>query len=49
MYCNCYRWCSCPRYGVGTFIFDLFMIVITGGLWVFWILYRFIRGPRYRY
>jgi hypothetical protein len=47
--CGCYHaYHSCyhyPRYGFGSFIFDLFMLMITGGLWVFWILYRFIRRP----
>lgn len=32
------------RYGLGHFIFDLFMVAITGGLWLIWILFKFLRN-----
>lgn len=32
------------KYGIGSFIFDLFMICITGGLWLIWIFVREMRG-----
>lgn len=32
-----------PRYGLFNFIFDCFMIVITGGLWFIWIFCREMR------
>ena len=31
------------NYGLGSFIFDCFMIMITGGLWLLWIVLRFLR------
>jgi hypothetical protein len=31
-------------YGIFSFIFDLFMVVITGGLWLIWIFVREMRG-----
>jgi hypothetical protein len=31
------------KYGLGSFLFDCFMVCITGGLWLFWILFRFLR------
>ena len=34
----------CKRhYGVLSFIFDLFMITITGGLWLLWILLKYLK------
>jgi hypothetical protein len=39
--------CSCKRkYGFGSFLFDIFMILITGGLWLIWI---FVREMRKQY
>lgn len=32
------------RYGLMHFIFDLFMVVITGGLWLLWMVFRFLRS-----
>jgi len=29
--------------GFGTVIFDIFMTVITGGLWLIWIAYKFFK------
>lgn len=34
------------RYGFGNFLFDMFMIFLTGGLWLIWI---FIREMRRQY
>jgi len=31
-------------YGVFRFLFDIFMIVITGGLWLIWIFIREMRN-----
>lgn len=31
------------RYGLGMFLFDLFMCFITSGLWLLWMLFRFLR------
>ena len=31
------------KYGVLNFLFDLFMISITGGLWLLWITLRYLR------
>jgi hypothetical protein len=31
------------RYGIGRFIFDVFMTCITGGLWLLWLLFKFFR------
>jgi hypothetical protein len=31
------------HYGLGSFLFDLFMISITGGLWLLWIVLRYMR------
>lgn len=31
-------------YTLGSFIFDLIMIAITGGLWLIWIFVREMRG-----
>lgn len=36
--------CRRKRYGLGHFIFDLFMITITGGLWLVWIVLKFFRN-----
>ena len=32
------------RYGFWHFMLDLFLIHITGGLWFFWLLIRFLRS-----
>lgn len=32
-----------PRYGCMSFLFDIFMIVITAGLWLIWIFVREMR------
>lgn len=34
------------KYGCGAFIFDIFMVIITGGLWLIWIFVREMRGRR---
>lgn len=34
------------RYGFWNFIVDLFLISITGGLWLLWILLRYLRRKR---
>lgn len=34
------------RYGLGSFLFDLLMVGITGGLWLIWIFVREMRGNR---
>jgi hypothetical protein len=31
------------KYGCLMMLFDLFMIVITGGLWLIWVLVRYLR------
>lgn len=31
------------KYGPGRFLFDLFMTAITGGLWLIWIVFKFLR------
>lgn len=31
------------RYGLGSKLFDLGMIIITGGLWLIWVLVRYLR------
>lgn len=31
------------RYGLGSFLFDLFMIMITAGFWIIWIFVREMR------
>lgn len=33
-----------PRYGVLNFAADLFMVMITGGLWLIWIFVREMRN-----
>lgn len=35
-----------PKYRIRSFFFDLFMIAITGGLWLLWI---FVREMRQQY
>jgi len=32
------------KYGLGDFIIDLILTSITGGLWLLWILFRFLRS-----
>lgn len=34
------------RYGCMSFLFDIFMVAITGGLWLIWIFVREMRGRR---
>lgn len=34
------------RYTMCHFLFDLFMIILTGGLWIIWIFCREMRGRR---
>ncbi len=34
------------RYTAGSFIFDLFMTALSGGLWLIWIFVREMRGIR---
>lgn len=34
------------RYGLGSFVFDIFMSAISGGLWLIWIFVREMRGLR---
>jgi len=44
MYCN--HHCNYPRpYGIGSFLWDVFLVFITGGLWLIGI---FVREMRYR-
>lgn len=31
------------KYGVLNFLFDLFMISITGGIWLLWIVFKYMR------
>jgi len=31
------------KYGLLHFLFDVFMVGITGGLWLLWILFKFLR------
>jgi hypothetical protein len=31
------------RYGLGSFIFDCILVIITGGLWLIWIFVREMR------
>lgn len=32
------------QYGLGSLIFDFIMVMLTGGLWLIWILIRFLRA-----
>jgi len=32
------------RYGFGSLLLDLFLTMITGGLWLIWIVIRFLRS-----
>jgi len=32
------------RYGLGRFLFDCFMVFLTGGLWLIWIFAREMRN-----
>jgi hypothetical protein len=34
------------RYGCGSFLFDVMMVLITGGLWLIWIFVREMRRGR---
>lgn len=40
--CNCQR--KCNHYGLGHFLWDLFMTGLTGGLWLIWIFCREMRN-----
>lgn len=31
------------RYGLLDFLLDIFLIIITGGLWLLWMIFKFIR------
>lgn len=33
-------------YGLGMFLLDLILIILTGGLWIVWIFIREMRGLR---
>jgi hypothetical protein len=37
---------SSGRYGLGSFILDIFLTFLTGGLWLIWIFIREMRGIR---
>jgi hypothetical protein len=39
MGCNRHR-----KYGIAAFLFDIFMIAITAGLWLIWIFVREMRN-----
>lgn len=32
------------KYGLGRFMVDIFLTCITGGLWLFWLIFKFLRG-----
>lgn len=32
------------RYGILNFIWDVFLVILTGGLWLIWIFIREMRG-----
>ena len=36
--------CCKKKYGLGSFLFDVLMVVITGGLWLIWIFVREMRN-----
>jgi len=35
-----------PRYKLTTFILDLILACVTGGLWLLWPLFKFLRNGR---
>jgi hypothetical protein len=35
---------SCRKYGFGSFLLDVIMVMVTGGLWLIWIFVREMRG-----
>jgi hypothetical protein len=35
-----------PKYGFFKFLFDVVLVLITGGLWLIWIFVRELRGLR---
>ncbi len=37
---------TAPKYGLGKFLLDVILTLITGGLWLIWIFVREIRGLR---
>ncbi|WEO76068.1 hypothetical protein BJQ94_11860 [Cryobacterium sp. SO2] len=34
------------KYGLGKFLLDVILVLITGGLWLIWIFVRELRGLR---
>lgn len=32
------------HYGLGSLIFDFIMTIVTGGLWLIWIIIRYLRA-----
>lgn len=30
------------KYGIGRFLLDILLIIVTGGLWLFWIVFRYM-------
>jgi hypothetical protein len=37
---------NAPKYGLGKFLLDVILVLITGGLWLIWIFVRELRGLR---
>jgi len=37
------------KYGCGSFLFDCILVIMTGGLWLIWILVRAIRRRKYKF
>jgi len=35
-----------PKYGLGKFLFDVILTIITGGFWLIWVFVRELRGLR---
>lgn len=31
------------KYGLGKFIIDIILVCVTGGLWLWWLLFKFLR------
>lgn len=38
------RTCARRRYGFGQFVFDFVLTILTGGLWLLWLIIRFLRN-----
>lgn len=34
------------QYGIGSFLFDVIMTIVTGGFWIIWIFVREMRNAR---